>query len=154
MFLLLLAPLGALSQESVKDLKQASGKGREVMRPEIHLPIPGPQMVEDTSRVYLRVERMPEFPGGAKAIQRYLAKNTRVPPAFRDAQMVGAVRVAFVVGEKGEILETRVKRGLGYGCDEEALRVVGAMPRWKPGSQDGRPVKVWREVDVRFDQPQ
>lgn len=90
------------------------------------------------------VEQMPAFNGDILA---FIAKNINYPEAAREAGVQGRVGVEFVVNEDGSITDVRVARGIGAGCDEEAVRVIKAMPKWKPGKQNGVPVKV------RFTQP-
>lgn len=93
------------------------------------------------------VEQMPTFPGDLNA---YLASHLKYPPAAREAGVEGRVIVEFVIDEDGGISSARVARGIGGGCDEEALRVISSMPHWKPGRQNGSAVKVLFNVAVRF----
>ncbi|MBL7691856.1 MAG: energy transducer TonB [Flavipsychrobacter sp.] len=93
------------------------------------------------------VEQMPQYNGDVNA---YLAANVRYPEAARDAGIEGPVQIEFVVDEEGNVTQARVVRGIGGGCDQEALRVVAGMPRWKPGRQNGLPVKVFFNVVVKF----
>jgi len=95
-------------------------------------------------------DEWPEFPGGKKALQEYLSRNIRYPAAAAEAGLEGQVVVAFVVDERGEIAEAKIIRQLGGGCDQESLRVVNAMPKWKPGRKNGRAVKVYYLVPVSF----
>ncbi len=100
--------------------------------------------------VYMEVEQMPEFPGGMKRLQKYLGANLEYPRAARKAKVAGTVYVGFVVDRNGQIKDAQVFKGIGYGCDEEVLRVVRAMPAWKPGVQDGQPVAVRFLLPVNF----
>ncbi len=93
------------------------------------------------------VERMPEFNGN---IMEYMTRNLRYPDRARDGGVEGRVVVEFVVNEDGSISNAKVIRGIGAGCDEEALRVIYAMPRWKPGLQAGKPVKVYYTLPVKY----
>ena len=93
------------------------------------------------------VEQMPTFNGD---LVGYLAAHVRYPEAAREAGIEGRVVVEFVVNEEGAITNARVAQGIGGGCDEEALRVISAMPAWKPGKQNGAAVKVLFNVAVKF----
>lgn len=92
-------------------------------------------------------EVMPEFVGD---IYQYLNKTVRYPRAAINAGIQGRVVVQFVVNEDGRIANAKLLRGIGGGCDEEALRVVNAMPAWKPGKQNGQPVKVYYKLPISF----
>lgn len=105
----------------------------------------------DTGRLFVVVENMPEFPGGLVAMQKYIEKNMRYPPQAIKNNITGKVMVEFVIDENGYVTNARIVKGIGYGCDEEALRVVRAMPRWKPGTQKGKNVKVRFLLPLRFD---
>jgi protein TonB len=93
------------------------------------------------------VEQMPEFSGD---INSYLAANMRYPEAAREAGTAGKVVIRFIVNEDGSISGAEIIRGIGGGCDEEALRVIKSMPKWKPGKQNGRAVKVYFMLPVLF----
>jgi len=101
-------------------------------------------------QVFEFVEQMPEFPGGMERIQKYLAEKIRYPDQARENNVQGRVIVRFVVNETGNISDVQVQRGIGGGCDEEAVRVVKGMPKWKPGKQNGRPVKVYFTLPITF----
>ncbi|GAA4461039.1 energy transducer TonB [Nemorincola caseinilytica] len=94
------------------------------------------------------VEQMPAFSGD---LQAYLAAHINYPHAAREFGIGGRVIVSFVVNEDGKITDAHVVRGIGGGCDEEALRVVNSMPPWKPGRQNGRAVKVIFNLPVVFE---
>ena len=93
-------------------------------------------------KVYEKVEVMPEFPGGEQAMLDFVAKNVVYPQEARDKEISGRVLVSFIVEKDGSITDAKVAKGIGGGCDEEAVRVVNAMPKWKPGKQKGKPVRV------------
>lgn len=96
------------------------------------------------------VEVMPEFPGGMKALAEFIKSNLRYPAAAREDGIEGRVYITFIVNAQGEIESAEVARGIGGGCDKEALRVVNAMPRWKPGKQNGHAVKVYYTLPISF----
>jgi len=100
--------------------------------------------------VFTVVEKHPEFTGGMRALGEYLTANVRYPEAARASRVEGKVFVHFIVRKDGRITDVGVLKGLGFGCDEEAVRVISAMPNWRPGSQSGRPVNVKYNIVVRF----
>lgn len=95
-------------------------------------------------------EVFPSFPGGIEALMSYLAKNLRYHPQAIEFRITGRVFVSFVVQAEGQIANVRVLKGLGYGLDEEAVRVVKSMPRWVPGTQNGMPVAVVYNLPIQF----
>lgn len=99
---------------------------------------------------YSVVEKMPEFPGGFNALFKYLAMNIRYPPLALNSGIQGRVFINFVVESDGSISNVRLLRGIGGGCDSEALRVVRKMPKWIPGVQKGKPVRVSYNLPVKF----
>lgn len=96
------------------------------------------------------VEQMPEFPGGDDALLSYLQRNIKYPAYAQENEITGTVLVNFVVNEDGSVTNAKVTKGIKGGCDEEALRVVRGMPKWKPGKQGGQAVKVYFDVPVNF----
>ncbi len=112
-----------------------------------------PDVVEEEhveQEIFIIVENMPEFPGGESALMEYLAKNTAYPPMAKESGIQGTVYVRFVVEPDGSVSNVTIMRGIGGGCDEEALRVVKNMPRWTPGKQRGKPVRVQFNLPIRF----
>lgn len=100
--------------------------------------------------IFTVVEDQPSFPGGEAARMQYLQKNIEYPQMARESGIEGTVFVTFVVETDGTVTQVRILRGIGGGCDEEALRVVRNMPKWKPGKQRGRPVRVQFNMPIRF----
>lgn len=96
------------------------------------------------------VEVDPEFPGGMEAFYKYLAENIHYPEQAKKEQLQGRVFVTFVVEKDGSISDAKVLRGIGGGCDEEALRVVNAMPKWTPGKMRGEVVRVNYNLPITF----
>jgi len=96
------------------------------------------------------VEQMPQFEGGESALMNFISRNIRYPVKAMEQSIQGRVIVRFVVSDTGEVTQVSVLRGIGGGCDEEAMRVVSMMPRWKPGKQDGKPVNVWYTLPISF----
>ena len=101
-------------------------------------------------KVFEKVEDMPEFPGGEQAMMDFVAKNVQYPKEAIEKEISGRVLVGFIVEKDGSISETEIVKGIGGGCDEEAVRVVKAMPKWKPGKQDGKPVRVHFMLPLTF----
>ena len=93
-------------------------------------------------KVLEKAEVMPEFPGGEQAMMQCVADNVKYPQEAIDKEISGRVMVGFVVEKDGSISDVKVVKGIGGGCDEEAVRVVNAMPKWKPGMDKGKPVRV------------
>lgn len=100
--------------------------------------------------IFTVVEQQPEFSGGMAALGQYLQKNLRYPAAAQRANISGRVFVSFVVNTDGTIQDVAVLKGLGFGTDEEAVRVVKTMPKWRPGKQSGRPVRVKFNLPINF----
>jgi periplasmic protein TonB len=100
--------------------------------------------------IFTVVEQQPEFNGGTKAMYEYLGKNIRYPAAAQRANVAGKVFVSFVVNTDGSIQDVQVLKGLGFGTDDEAVRVVKSMPRWRPGKQSGRAVRVKYNLPISF----
>jgi len=105
---------------------------------------------EEVTEPYRYVEQNPEYPGGELARTRFLQNNIRYPHMARESGIQGTVYVTFVVGKAGEISNVTVVRGIGGGCDEEAVRVIKLMPKWIPGRQNGKPVPVWFNFPIKF----
>jgi protein TonB len=99
------------------------------------------------TKPFVIVEQMPEFQGDMIG---YLSKQLIYPAMARDNNIQGKVIVQFVVNEDGSVSNAKVMRGIGSGCDAEALRVVNGMPKWKPGKQNGKAVKVYYTLPIRF----
>jgi TonB family protein len=106
--------------------------------------------LDNVSPAQAVVEVMPEFPGGEKALIDYLSKSVKTPAAARKNKISGVVYINFIISSKGTIMYPYVVRGIGYGCDEEAIRVVKNMPKWSPGKQRNKAVLVRYNLPVRF----
>jgi protein TonB len=105
---------------------------------------------EETDEVFLIVEDDPEFPGGTPAFQKFLKANIRYPYKARTMHVEGKVYVQAVVGKDGKLTDVQVLKGIGSGCDEEALRVINMSPVWKPGRQRGHAVKTRIVIPIVF----
>ena len=100
--------------------------------------------------IFQIVEEMPAYPGGDQKMMEYIAKNIKYPQIARESGIQGRVFVGFVVEPDGSVSNVKIMRGIGGGCDEEAMRVVKSMPKWKPGKQRGKPVRVSYTLPVNF----
>ena len=105
---------------------------------------------EEKNQVFITVEQNPEFAGGMNALLKFLQKNLRYPTPAVNANVMGKVYMQFVVGQDGNISKVDVLKGIGFGCDEEAQRVVKLMPKWSPGRQSGRAVAVKFTLPISF----
>lgn len=110
---------------------------------------PDEETIQEIEIFYI-VEEQPEFPGGDVARMTYFANNIRYPAGAREMGIQGIVYVGFVVEPDGSVSHVEVLRGIGGGCDEEAIRVVKNMPLWKPGKQRNIPVRVRFTLPVKF----
>ena len=100
--------------------------------------------------VYQVVEQMPQFPGGEKALMEYIGKNIVYPVEAKEKEIQGRVFINFVIEKDGSVSNVKVLRGIGGGCDEEAVRAVSSLPKWKPGIQKGKPVRVSYQIPILF----
>ncbi len=105
---------------------------------------------EEEAQIFTVVEKDPEFPGGMDALYKYLAQNIKYPTIARENGITGRVYVTFVVERDGSIANPRVLRDIGGGCGAEAIRVVKSMPKWNPGKQSGKAVRVQFNLPVNF----
>ena len=112
-----------------------------------------PEVVDEEvveQEIFKIVEEMPSFPGGEAKLMEYVSKNIKYPQIARETGIQGRVFVNFVVEPDGSVSNVTVLRGIGGGCDEEAMRVVKNMPKWKPGKQRGKAVRVQYMLPVNF----
>jgi len=100
--------------------------------------------------LFVVVEKMPEFPGGDYEVKKYLKKNINYPEEAKQQGIQGTVYVTFIVETDGKITEVRILRGIGGGCDEEAVRVIENMPNWKPGEIRGEVSRIPFTMPIRF----
>lgn len=107
---------------------------------------------EDDEEVFqfFQLEEKPEFPGGNAALLAYLQKNTHYPQIAKENDIQGTVYVGFVIDKDGSVSDVKILRSVDPYLDEEALRVVRSMPKWKPGKQRGKPVRVQYQVPIKF----
>jgi protein TonB len=140
-------------QQEVVDAKSAIGavtydKGTD----DIAAPMPADDklVTQDEDEPFSVVEQMPEYPGGTKALFQWIYKNIKYPDIAAENGITGTVIVNFVVDVDGKISRVKILRGIDPSCDAEALRVVKALPPWKPGKQGGKPVRVYFTLPIKF----
>ena len=105
---------------------------------------------EEPEDILIFAETQPSFPGGLDAFYRYLGETVEYPKQAIRRGVSGKVFIEFVVDKDGSLSQLRVAKGIGAGCDEEALRVIRNSPRWNPGKQRGRAVRVRMVVPITF----
>lgn len=146
------------------DLNKASNIGtKDVMGIDEPIPVDDPDIgkgsepaqpvevkVDEKDIEWMIVEQMPEYAGGVAALSKFLQKNLRYPNPASNAGVSGKVYVQFVVGQDGAISKVDILKGLGFGCDEEAERVIKLMPHWSAGKQSGRAVAVKFTLPISF----
>ena len=114
-------------------------------------PVEAPVEEEEEEVIFMVVESMPEFPGGQQALFKYLAENVKYPVIAQENGIQGRVICQFVVNKDGSIVDVVAVRSSGEASlDKEAIRVIKSMPKWKPGKQRGKPVRVKYTVPVNF----
>jgi len=134
----------------IPELKFNSEGTEKLVIAELPPVLQAPEKFEDPNTIFVAVEQMPEFPGGGRALFEYLSRNVKYPRLAQETGIRGTVYVSFVVEPDGSISNVKVLRGIGGGCDEEAIRVFSTMPRWSPGYQAGRPVRVSFSASISF----
>lgn len=105
---------------------------------------------ESEEEVFVFVETSPEYPGGEDARIKFLAENLIYPMEAKESNIMGTVYATFVIEKDGSISTIKILRGIGGGCDEEVIRVLKKMPKWKPGMQKGKAVRTQFNMPVRF----
>lgn len=108
------------------------------------------EVEEDPDRVYVFVDKKPQFPGGDVALMRFLSKNIVYPSIAQEMGIQGKVFVEFVVNKNGDIINITILKGVDRSLDAEALRVVKKMPQWEAGSQNGKTVNVSYRLPISF----
>ncbi len=108
------------------------------------------EVIEDEELFGCIVETMPAFRGGQQKLFEFLGNNLVYPQEAKEAGIEGQVFVEFYIEKDGTVCDAKVLHGIGYGCDEEALRVIGLMPKWSPGKQRGKAVRVRYTLPINF----
>ena len=121
---------------------------QEVIEDYVPVEVEEEEVVEQ--EIFQIVEEMPAYPGGEQKLMEFIAKGIKYPQIARETGIQGRVFVGFVIEPDGSVSNVKVLRGIGGGCDEEAMRVVKSMPKWKPGKQRGKAVRVSYMLPVNF----
>jgi TonB family protein len=155
--ILLMAVVASSVSCSDTSLDKTTEKESNIQKNEkTEMPPPPPpsepkSITEDTEKkIFNTVEEMPEFVGGQAEMYGYLGKTIKYPRAAERASVSGKVFLKFVVEADGSIGEVNLLKGIGFGCDEEAARVIKNMPRWKPGKQNGKNVRVYYTMPIVY----
>jgi len=108
------------------------------------------KITEESDVPLLVADQMPQFPGGEREMMRFIKFNLHYPASAQENGVQGTVILNFVVDREGKITNIKVIKGIGFGCDEESVRVLQKMPLWTPGKQKGQPVLVSFTMPIRF----
>lgn len=140
-----------IKQDLEVDLNVEVNQNTVVQRQEVIKVVePAPVKEEEAEEIFTIVEESAEPIGGMDAFLKYVAKNLKYPAQARRMGIEGKVFVQFVVDKDGSITDIKVVKGIGGGCDEEAVRVLENAPKWKPGKQRGRPVRQRIVLPISF----
>ena len=105
---------------------------------------------EDDEEFFMVVENMPEFPGGDLGLMKYIQKNVKYPAIAKEYNITGKVYVSFIVDKKGSVTNVKIVRGVDKNLDAEAMRVVKSLPKYRPGKQRGKSVRVMFTIPINF----
>ena len=108
------------------------------------------EIEEDDEEFFMVVENMPEFPGGDLGLMKFIQKNVRYPAIAKEYNITGKVYVSFIVDKLGSVTNVKIVRGVDKNLDAEALRVVSLLPKYKPGKQRGKAVRVMFTIPINF----
>ncbi len=134
------------SEDSYRSMETTGNKIPEFA----YIPIQPEPTVHEEEFIWHGTEIMPQFIGGDEALLRHLKTNLIYPHEALKNNIQGTVHVRFVVEKDGSISNVTIQRGSHPLLENEAIRVISNMPSWKPGTQRGRPVRVWQTLPVRF----
>jgi periplasmic protein TonB len=105
---------------------------------------------ESDEEFFMVVENMPEFPGGDAGLMKYIQKNVKYPPIAKEYNITGKVYVSFIVDKSGSVTDVKIAKGVDKSLDAEAVRVVKSLPKYKPGKQRGKAVRVMFTIPINF----
>lgn len=131
----------------IVDMSEKTAVNEEVVQVQV---VVEEEKEEAEEEIFTVVENDPEFPGGMDALYKYLSSNIKYPAIAKENNITGRVYVTFVVEKDGSIANPRILRDIGGGCGQEAIRVVKSMPKWTPGKQRGKAVRVQFNLPVSF----
>jgi len=135
--------------EKVNEIQQVTGASHPATTRNSALPI-NEGIADKSKTVFTLVDEMPLFPGGEAARIKFLAENVRYPIQAVENGVQGIIYIGFVVNTDGKLTDITILRGIGSGCDEEAIRVIKKMPHWIPGKQNGNLVDVFLTMPITF----
>ena len=136
-----------IHEEVKKDMEAITEE--ENSNVELIMQNPGTQLVEGTD-IYISAEVMPQYPGGNQAMMTYLGNNIVYPESCKEEGVEGVVFVSFIINEEGKLKDLKVLRSPDDRLSANAMEVVGKMPKWTPGKQDGKPVKVQYNLPISY----
>lgn len=134
----------------VKSVVEIDATYNESSKTEVYKPVESTPEPEIKDEPFIFVEQDPQFPGGNEALRQFLNENVMYPRIAREVGIEGTVIVEFVVERDGSITNIRVERGKAQSLDQEAVRVIKAMPKWIPGKQGGKGVRVKLKMPIKF----
>lgn len=143
----LITVIGLVAFTAVKAQQSAPKSGDPNSEIKIDAPVTSS---EGKSPIFTAVEHEPEFPGGMEKFYKFLQYNIRYPAEAHDKNIQGKVFITFVVEKDGSLTDIKVVRGIGGGCDEEAVRVMKMSPKWNPGTQNNKTVRVFYTMPLSF----
>lgn len=136
----------------ISNINKEGAETEEVAAAPPPVEAPKPAEIEQPreDEIFTTVEQQPEFQGGLKEMYAFIGKNLKYPSQAQRANVSGRVFAKFVVERDGRIGDVQILKGIGFGCDEEAQRVIKSMPKWNPGKQNGRSVRVFFTMPINF----
>lgn len=136
----------------ISNINKEGAETEEVAAAPPPVEAPKPAEIEQPreDEIFTTVEQQPEFPGGQREMYAFIGKNLKYPSQAQRANVSGRVFAKFVVERDGRIGDVQILKGIGFGCDEEAQRVIKSMPKWNPGKQNGRSVRVFFTMPINF----
>lgn len=145
-----------LLEDSIEEAKKAEEKAR--LKEELEKELEKEQQekaaeeesADDSNKIYDKVEINAEYPGGTYALHKFISKNVRYPSVSKELGIQGRVVVSFTIDTDGSVIDAKITESVDENIDQEALRVINLMPKWKPGMQNGKEVKVSRVLPINF----
>ena len=144
--------LGSFAQDTLTPTyyNYETKAGTSTLTPPRHQIPPKDKKDNENGKTYKKLEKMPEFPGGTDAMNKFILTSLRYPAEARTKKIEGKVLVSFTVKDDGTLIYVETMNSIGGGCDEEAVRIVKSMPKWKPGENTGKPVDVSMVLPIVF----
>jgi len=142
---------GMISVAYSDELNQLAARSAEIEKMIIDYPqFSAQQKVESEDDVYISVDNMPEFPGGDMALKKFINRAIKYPESAMERSIQGRVFVKYIVNKDGHVSDAKIARGVDPSLDKEALRVIMSLPKWKPGMQNGKIVRVSQMFPITF----